>query len=333
MRLAINGFGRIGKTFLRVLCSDKQASEKLDIAVINVGPSSIENVAHFFKYDTLMGVYQGTVVLSDNFLCIDNKKIEIISQPTPSQNVWGKKGIDWVVDCSGRFTERDKAEIHIDQGATKVLISAPASDEDIAIIPGVNDNLFDAKKHTIISLGSCTTNALFPVLKVLFDAGYFQHGIATTIHAYTPSQALLDTNNNDVERSRAAALNIVPTKTGAASMVAKIMPTLKNKIDIVAVRVPVAKVSLLELVFQACQNIEIALLHDTFKEAANNAMKNIICVSQEALVSSDFYGRPESVIIDTSMTRTCQTLGTIFGWYDNEWGYSQRIKDFLLSTI
>lgn len=333
MRIAINGFGRIGKNFLRAICNDPKARTLLDVAVINVGPVSIESTGHFFKYDTLLGTYKGSVVMEGNFLSIDGKKIEIVAQPIPSDGLWKKHTIEWVVDCSGKFTHRAKAEIHLQQGAKRVLVSAPAQGEDVSLILGVNENAFDAKKHTIVSLGSCTTNALFPLLKVLHDAGGFSHGLATTIHAYTVSQALLDENGGGAERSRAAALNIVPTKSGASSMIAKVMPALEGKIDIVSVRVPVAKVSLIELVFSSPQEITVEKIHTLFEQACKAAMKNIVALSYESLVSTDFYARPESVIIDIAMTRVIGNMGHIFGWYDNEWGYSERLKDFLLCCV
>ena len=330
MRIAINGFGRIGRTFLRCLLQDDTISKKIEIVAINVGKSQPDFTAHMFKYDTLMGTYQGMVTSENNALLIDDHRIKIIAELKAEKLPWQDLKIDWVVDCSGKFTHREDAQKHIDAGAKYVLISAPAHDEDVAIVPGVNEQLFDATRHTIVSLGSCTTNAFMTMLKVLHDTVGMERGFMTTTHAYTNSQVLLDVEAKDLRFSRAAALNIIPATTGAADMITKIIPALKDKVSAMAMRVPVGKVSLIDLVFEAKKELSVQKLHDIFTNAMQTNMKNIVKLTMEPLVSSDFSGDPHSVIIDGLLTNTNGFMGQVFGWYDNEWGYSMRMKDFLV---
>ena len=329
MRIAINGFGRIGRNFLRCLLRDHATREKIEIVAINIGPAERDFVAHMFKYDTLMGTYQGAVSVEGDELVIDSYRIKIIAQLDVEKLPWKQLSIDWVVDCTGRFTHRSDAEKLLRAGAQHVLISAPAKDEDVSIIPGVNENIFDAQRHTIVSLGSCTTNAFMTMLKVLDDNFVIQHGFMTTTHAYTNSQVLLDVEDSDLRRARAAALNIIPTSTGAAKMVAKVLPGLADKISAMAIRVPVAKVSLIELTFLAEKNISVDLINDAFFTASQKSMKGILAVTCEPLVSSDFSNNDHSVIIDAPLTQVNGALAQVFGWYDNEWGYSMRMRDFL----
>ena len=327
MRVAINGFGRIGRSFLRCVEQDKKSN--FEVVAINIGDSKPEYVAHMFKYDTLMGKFAGEVAVEGDALVVDGHRITIIAELDPEKLPWKKLDIDWVVDCTGKFTHREGAQKHITAGAQRVLISAPAHDEDVAIIPGVNEELFNAVKHRIVSLGSCTTNAFLPTLKVIDDAFGIVRGCMTTTHAYTNSQVLLDVDAKDLRFSRAAALNIIPATTGAAGMVEKILPHLKDKVSAKAMRVPVGKVSLIDLVFEAKKELSVDAIHDAFKRAAQGKMKNIVALTMEPLVSSDFSGDSHSVIIDGLLTTTNDTMGQVFGWYDNEWGYSERMKDFL----
>jgi glyceraldehyde 3-phosphate dehydrogenase len=327
MRVAINGFGRIGRSFLR--CVEQDKKNNFEVVAINIGDSKPEYVAHMFKYDTLMGKFAGEVSVEKDELIVDGHRIKIIAELDPEKLPWKKLDIDWVVDCTGKFTHREGAQKHITAGAQRVLISAPAHDEDVAIIPGVNEELFNAVKHRIVSLGSCTTNAFLPTLKVIDDAFGIVRGCMTTTHAYTNSQVLLDVDAKDLRFSRAAALNIIPATTGAAGMVEKILPHLKDKVSAKAMRVPVGKVSLIDLVFEAKKELSVDAIHDAFKRAAQGKMKNIVALTMEPLVSSDFSGDSHSVIIDGLLTTTNDTMGQVFGWYDNEWGYSERMKDFL----
>lgn len=329
MRVAINGFGRIGRSFLRCVEQDKKLHNQIEVVAINIGNSKPEYVAHMFKYDTLMGIFPGSISVEGDELVVNGHRMHIIAELDAQKLPWKKLNIDWVVDCSGKFTHRECAQEHITAGAQRVLISAPAHDEDVAIIPGVNEELFDAAKHKIVSLGSCTTNAFLPTLKVIDDAFGIVRGCMTTTHAYTNSQVLLDVEAKDLRFSRAAALNIIPASTGASSMVAKILPHLGDKVSAVAIRVPVGKVSLLDLVFTTQKELSVDEIHGAFKKVVEGKMKNIVQLTMEPLVSSDFSGNPHSVIIDGLLTNTKGTMGQIFGWYDNEWGYSMRMKDFL----
>lgn len=327
MRIAINGFGRIGRTFLRCILKNKKSD--LQIVAINIGSAKPESTAHMFKYDTLMGTYDGNVSIAGNELVIDNQRIRIIAELDAEKLPWNTLAIDWVVDCTGKFTHRADVQKHIAAGAKRVLISAPAHDEDIAIIPGVNEQLFDAQKHTIVSLGSCTTNAFMTTIKALDDAFGIVRGFMTTTHAYTNTQVLLDVDAKDLRFSRAAALNIIPASSGASSMLGKIFPHLDKKISVIATRVPVGKVSLIDFVFEAKKNLSVDAIHDVFVTVSKSSMKNILALTMEPLVSSDFGGNDNSVIIDGLLTNVNGTMGQIFGWYDNEWGYSMRMKDFL----
>jgi glyceraldehyde 3-phosphate dehydrogenase len=333
MRIAINGFGRIGRTFLRCLFYGAR-SHTIEVVAINIGNGNPQTIAHMFKYDTLMGTFAGDVSITENNeLIIDDKQSAIIAELDPEKLPWKKLHIDWVVDCTGKFTHRDAAQKHIIAGAERVLISAPAHDEDIAIIPGVNEEQFDAQKHAIVSLGSCTTNAFMPTVKVLDDAFGLVRGFMTTTHAYTNSQVLLDVDAKDLRFSRAAALNIIPASSGASSMVKKIFPHLATKLSVVAMRVPVGKVSLMDFVFEAQKSLSVDSLHEVFTDSSRTRMKNILALTMEPLVSSDFSGNGHSVIIDGLLTDVQGSMGHIFGWYDNEWGYSMRMRDFLEYTV
>src|SRR4030095_13888787 len=302
--------------------------EKIQIVAINVGSASIENTAHMFKYDTLMGTYPSSVMMEGDELVIDDYRIRIIAELEAEKLPWKKLTIDWVVDCSGRFTDRVGAQKHIAAGAQCVLISAPAHDEDVAIVPGVNEQLFDATHHKIVSLGSSTTNAFMTMLKVLNDGFGIERGFMTTTHAYTNSQVLLDVEAKDLRFSRAAALNIIPSTTGASRMIAKVIPQLAGKVSAIAIRVPVGKVSLIDLVFEIKTNLSVTAVHDAFINASQTGMKNILALTMQPLVSSDFSGNDNSVIIDGLLTTINGTMGQVFGWYDNEWGYSMRMRDF-----
>lgn len=331
--LALNGFGRIGKTFLRTILLDKQAKEKLNVSVINIGKGDPEATALAFKYDTLMGTYPEQVAYKDNNLIIGNLKIPVISQLDPAKADWNKYEIDWVVEASGKFTHKSQAEKHLSAGAKKVLITAPAVDEDVTIIPGVNNGEY-RKEYKIISLGSCTTNALAPMVKVLVDNFTVQKVVMTTVHAYTNSQALLDVDPNmkNPRRSRAAALNIVPSTTGATKVIGKVIPQVANKTIGHALRVPVGKESIIDLLVVIDGKADKNEINKLYQNASETNLKNILKVSYEPLVSSDHAGDPHSVIIDALLTQTLDNAIKVFGWYDNEWAYSTRLKDFLLSV-
>ncbi len=330
MRVAINGFGRIGRNFLRAILQDAHACKKLQVVAINIGPGKLKFVKHMFKYDTLMGTYPGSVTLIGDELVIDDTRIKIVTELDPQLINWKQLGIDWVVECTGKFTNREGAEKHLIAGAQYVLISAPAKGEDIAIIPGVNEADFNKNNDHIISLGSCTTNAFMTMLKVLHDRFAIERGFMTTIHAYTNAQVLLDVNDTDLRRARAAALNTIPTSTGAAAMLGKIIPDLEGRMSAMAIRVPLGKVSLIDLTFIARKPLSVEEIHDAFVQATKSSMHGIVDLTMEPLVSSDFNGNNHSVTIDGLLTNVNGIMGNIFGWYDNEWAYSVRLKDFLL---
>lgn len=332
IRIAINGFGRIGRNFLRTLLLDTAAQNNIEVVAINIGPAQKESIAHMFTYDTIMGTYPGSVSADHDYLTIDTRRIRIVAEKDAHKLPWKELNIDWVVEASGRFTKRQDAALHLQAGAGKVLITAPAHDDDITIIPGVNDAVYDASNHQIVSLGSCTSNALLPMLKVVDDAFGIDQGCMTTVHAYTNTQVLLDVEGEDLRRSRAAALNIIPTSTGSSKMIGKILPHLHNRIQATAIRVPVAIVSLIDLTVTTKEAVTIEALHQAFAVAAKSRPA-IIGLCTQPLVSTDFKGNAHSVIIDTQLTTVSGTnMAKLFGWYDNEWAYSTRLKDFLLST-
>jgi glyceraldehyde 3-phosphate dehydrogenase len=331
MRIAVNGFGRIGRNFVRTLLQDEHARKAIQIAAINIGPGDREAIPYIFKYDTLMGTFNGAVSLEANHtLHIDGVTVPLLAESSPEAINWRQYDVDWVVDCSGHFTHRKDAEKHIAAGARAVLISAPAHDEDITIIPGVNNAAFNPQKHKIVSLGSCTTNALMPMVKCLHDAFTIKQGFMTTVHAYTNSQVLLDVSvGGDVRRSRAAALNIIPTSTGAMKVLGRVMPELEGKMQGFALRVPVGKVSILDVVIQTAKPMTVEGIHNAVRMAGKGAMEGIMDLSLEPLVSSDYSGNPHSVIIDGMLTEADGSMAKVVGWYDNEWAYSERLKDFL----
>jgi glyceraldehyde 3-phosphate dehydrogenase len=331
--IAINGFGRIGRNFLRAVLSDKRAKEQLHIKAINVGPANPAYVAHMYKYDTLMGTTSAQVSGTETTLTIDDLVIPLLAESDPLALHWKKYDVDWVVDATGAFTNRERAQLHVKAGAKKVLITAPATDEDITVIPGVNDDQYDPASHTIVALGSCTTNAFIPLLKVLHENFDVKDGLMTTIHAYTNSQVLLDVEGEDLRRSRAAALNIIPTHTGVSRLIKQLIPSLKGSIKAMAVRVPVAKVSLIDFSFSATYSFTKEQINEVLINAAQEeSLSRIIGVSHNELVSSDFSGVDYSIIVDTPLTEAAGSLGKVMGWYDNEWAFSVRLKDFLLQN-
>lgn len=331
MNIAINGFGRIGKNFLRVLFNDKSALKTLTPTVINIGYGDIQHTAYSFKYDSILETFPGSVSMNGDELIVDDQRIKIIAEPDPRNIDWNAYNIDWVVEASGQFTSREKAQLHRDSGAKKVLVTAPATDEDITIIPGVNDSDYKPD-HTIVSLGSCTTNALAPLMKVLTENITIKNVQFTTIHSYTNAQVLLDVEKKQYRNSRAAALNIIPTTTGASKVIEKVLPAVKGNILGCAVRVPVAKVSLLDVVATTDDSITSSAVNELLQAAAHGNLKNILDVTNDPVVSCDMNKNPHSVVIDSLLTQTQAGLIKVSGWYDNEWAYCERLKDFLLNS-
>lgn len=332
LKIAINGFGRIGRTFLRTIMLDAAALKKINIVAINIGPSDPHGIAHLFKYDSIMRTFPGSVHCDGSTLTINDHVIKLYAEREPEKLPWKNLDIDWVVDASGCFTTKESATRHIKAGSKKVLITAPATDEDISIIPGVNDKAYNPEKHTIVSLGSCTTNCFAPMIKVIRESFGITQGLMSTTHAYTNDQVLLDVEHKDPRRARAAAINIIPTKTGADKMITKIYPDLEGKLKAISIRVPVPVVSLIDFTFTAEKPISKELINQAFETAAKTDLKNIIEYVTEPLVSSDFIGNTHSCILDSMMTQSVGNLGKVFAWYDNEFGYSTRLKDFLLGN-
>jgi glyceraldehyde 3-phosphate dehydrogenase len=325
IRVGINGFGRIGRQVLRAM--REYYPNDIDVVAFN-DLGDLHTMAHLFRYDSNYGHYQGKVEIGDGTLVVDGDEIKALAEKDPSALPWGDLGVDIVIESTGRFTDKENASKHIAAGAKKVIISAPAKNEDITICLGVNEDAYDPSKHHVISNASCTTNCLAPAAKVVNDKFGITRGLMTTIHSYTNDQQILDLPHKDLRRARAAALNIIPTTTGAAKAVALVIPELKGKFDGFSVRVPTPTVSLVDFV----ADVETATTKDeliaAFEEAANGRMQGILGVSHEPLVSMDYKGDSRSSIIDAeSCTVMGGTMVKVVTWYDNEWGYSCRVAD------
>lgn len=323
-RIGINGFGRIGRQVTKAI---KQTYKDIDIVAVNDLASPEEN-AHLFKYDTNYGKYPGTVEVDGDNIVIDGDKIKVLKEKDPAKLPWKDLGVELVIESTGLFTDADKARAHITAGAKRVLISAPAKGEDITVVLGVNEDKYDPAKHFIVSNASCTTNGLAPVAKILEDNFGIEKALMTTVHAYTNDQKILDVVHKDWRRARAAAMNIIPTTTGAAKAVALTMPELKGKFHGFSLRVPVSTVSIIDLVGNLKRDATAEELNAAFKAASEGSMKGILGYSQEPLVSSDYKGDPRSTIVDAELTMVIGgNLFKVVTWYDNEWGYSVRVAD------
>jgi len=323
LRVAINGFGRIGRMVLRAACKDKN----FDFVAIN-DLTDAATLAHLFKYDSVHGVFTGKVEHTSDSLIVNGKSIKIYAVRNPAELPWKKDKIDVVLESTGLFTSKDKAELHLQAGAKKVVISAPATNEDITIVMGVNDHLYDPKKHNVISNASCTTNCLAPVAKVLHEAFGIEKGLVTTVHSYTNDQNVLDLPHKDLRRARAAALSMIPTTTGAAKAVSLVLPELKGKLDGMAIRVPTPNVSVIDLVATLKKKTDVVKVNAVLKKASKGALKGILGFSEEPLVSIDFNGNPLSSIVDASCTKVIgDNMVKVISWYDNEAGFSNRVVD------
>jgi len=325
IKIGINGFGRIGRLTLKAIM--ERCGGKLEVVAVNDLTDAKTN-AHLFKYDSNYGVYPGKVEAQEGFIIIDGRKIKVIAERDPAQIPWRDLGVDIVIESTGLFTEAGKAASHFQGGAKKVIISAPAHGEDISIVLGVNEGQYDPNKHRIISNGSCTTNCIAPVVKVLHQSFGITHGLMTTIHSYTNDQKILDVFHRDLRRARAAAVNIIPTTTGAARMVTVVIPELKGKLHGIAIRVPTATVSIVDFVADLNREATVEQVNDAFREAAEGELKGIVEYCDIPLVSSDFKGNPASAIFDALSTMVIDgNLVKVLAWYDNEWGYSCRLAD------
>lgn len=324
-KVAINGFGRIGRQALKAMLENHKS---IEVVAVNDLVDTKTN-AHLFKYDSNYGRFNGTVETDGDNLVINGKSIRITKERDPGSLPWGEMGVDVVLESTGIFTSREGASKHLSAGAKKVVISAPAKGEDITIVLGVNHNDYDPDKHHIISNASCTTNCLAPAAKVLNDGWGIEQAFMTTIHAYTNDQKILDLPHEDLRRARAAALSIIPTSTGAAKAISLVLPDLKGKFDGIAMRVPTPTVSIVDFVATVKKEVTAADLNKAFQEAANGPMKGILAYSDEPLVSMDYKGHPASSIIDSLSTQAMGKLVKVVTWYDNEWGYSNRVGDLI----
>ncbi|MCY4147027.1 MAG: type I glyceraldehyde-3-phosphate dehydrogenase [Chloroflexi bacterium] len=324
IRVGINGFGRIGRQVLKAM--RERYADEIDIVAFN-DLGDLDTMAHLFRYDSSYGVYPGSVEVADGALVVDGDSVAALSQRDPAQLPWGDMDVDVVIESTGIFRDKASASKHISAGAQKVIISAPAKGEDITIVLGVNQDRYDPAAHHVVSNASCTTNCLAPAAKVVNDAFGIQQGFMTTIHSYTTDQQILDLPHKDLRRARAAAVNMIPTSTGAAQAVALVVPELKGKFDGMAVRVPTPTGSLVDFVATVDKAPSKDELIAAFDEAAAGAMHGYLAVSREPLVSSDYVGNPHSSVIDALATDVAGNLVKVITWYDNEWGYSCRTAD------
>jgi glyceraldehyde 3-phosphate dehydrogenase len=327
IRVGINGFGRIGRNFYRANAANPGSG--IEIVAVN-DLTDTKTLAHLFKYDSVHGIYDGDVSAGSTSIEIDGDEIAVLVEKDPAALPWKKLNVDIVLESTGRFTKAADARKHIAGGARKVLISAPATDEDITIVLGVNEGRYDAAKHDIISNASCTTNCLAPMVKVVRDSFGFKHASMTTIHSYTNDQSILDLPHKDLRRARAAAISQIPTTTGAAKATGLVIPEVRGKIDGIAVRVPTPDVSFTDLVVEVERATTVDAVNAAFRAAAAGPLTGILAVSEEELVSVDYIGNSYSCTLDAKTTNVIDgTLVKVCGWYDNEWGYASRCVDLL----
>lgn len=321
IRIGINGFGRIGRILFRAILEGGY-----DIEVVAVNDlTDAKTLAHLLKYDSVHGRLPNEVSYTEESIIIDGKAIKVLSQPEPSKLPWSELDVHTVVEATGRFTKREDAARHLEAGAERVLVTAPSKGADATIVPGVNHETYDPERHRVVSLASCTTNCLAPMVKVLHDEFGVERGLMTTIHAYTNNQRLLDMQHRDLRRARAAAINIVPTTTGAARAIGLVLPELDGRLNGMAMRVPVSNVSITDLVAQLSGEATAEEVNEAYKRASEGSLKGILAYTEEPLVSSDFIHDPHSVTIDGLSTMAIGSLVKVVGWYDNEWGYCNRL--------
>ena len=324
VKVGINGFGRIGRNVYRA------ARGRSDVEIVAVNDiTDTKTLAHLLKYDSILGNFEGDVAADGDHLQVDGSRVKVFAERDPGNLPWRDLGIDIVIESTGLFTDATKAKVHIDKGgAKKVIISAPAKNEDITIVLGVNGECYDPRQHHVVSNASCTTNCLAPVAKVLHDSFGIEAGLMTTVHSYTSDQRLLDAPHSDLRRARAAALSVIPTTTGAAKAMALVMPELKGKFHGISLRVPTPNVSLVDLAVTTRDAVSAETINEALREAAASDLKGILAVTDEELVSSDFKGNSNSSIVDAPLTMVIgDRHGKVFAWYDNEWGYSCRVVD------
>jgi len=329
-RVGINGFGRIGRNFFRAA---RERDADFEVVAFN-DLGDVPTMAHLLRHDSVLGSFAGTVEVESGSLHVDGKELKGLAERDPASLPWGDLGVDVVIESTGFFTDRASAQKHLDAGAKKVIISAPATDPDITLVLGVNDDQYDADKHSIISNASCTTNCVAPMAKVLDDAFGIERGFMTTIHAYTNDQQVLDLPHKDLRRARAAAINLIPTSTGAARAIGVVMPHLKGKIDGISVRAPVPTGSLTDLVVELRSEATKDAVNAAFQAAAESfSLAPYLDYSTEPLVSTDIVHTPASCTFDSELTMANGTSAKVFGWYDNEWGYSCRLVDLVPKVL
>jgi glyceraldehyde 3-phosphate dehydrogenase (phosphorylating) len=326
VKVGINGFGRIGRNVFRAALGNPA----IEFVAVN-DLTSPATLAHLLKYDSILGNLPNTITAGEDFITVDGKKLKVFAERDPAKLDWSSTGAQVVIESTGHFTDATKAKAHLQGTVKKVIISAPASNEDLTIVLGVNQDKYDAKKHHVISNASCTTNCLAPLAKVLNDTFGIVSGIMTTIHSYTNDQVILDFPHKDLRRGRAAALSMIPTSTGAAKALHLVVPELKGKLDGFAIRVPTPNVSVVDLTFTSEKPVTKEAINDALQAAADGPMKGILGLENNELVSSDFKGNPLSSIVDSPLTKTVgNNMAKVISWYDNEWGYSNRVKDLVL---
>ena len=326
VRVGINGFGRIGRNFFRAA---RAAGADIEIVAVN-DLTDNKTLAHLLKYDSILGRLDADVTFDDEAIYVGDQKIAAFAERDPAKLDWASVGVDIVIESTGFFTDATKAKAHVDGGAKKVIISAPAKNEDITVVMGVNHELYDPAAHTVISNASCTTNCLAPMAKALNDGLGIEKGLMTTIHAYTQDQNLQDAPHSDLRRARAANLSIIPTSTGAAKAVSLVLPELKGKLDGYALRVPVPTGSATDLTFTASRETTVEEVNQIVKTAAEGAMKGFLVYTEDPIVSADIVTDPSSCIFDSGLTKVIGDQVKVVGWYDNEWGYSNRLADLVV---
>ncbi|MBI2093623.1 MAG: type I glyceraldehyde-3-phosphate dehydrogenase [Candidatus Omnitrophica bacterium] len=326
IRIGINGFGRIGRNVLRAALN----RPGLEFVALNDLPTPPQTLAHLLKYDSILGPFQADVAAGQDTISVNGKALKLFTGKSPAEIPWDQVGVDLVIESTGAFTDKEKAAAHLTRGVKKVVITAPAKNEDITIVMGVNDKSYDPAKHHVVSNASCTTNCVVPMAKLIHERFTILRGFMTTIHSYTNDQRLLDLTHKDLRRARAAALSMIPSTTGAAKTVGVVFPELKGKIDGLSIRVPTPNVSIVDLSCQVEKATTIEEVNGIFKAASEGPMKRILQYCTEPLVSKDFNGNPHSCIFDATMTAVIDKhLVKAFGWYDNEWGYSNRVVDLI----
>jgi glyceraldehyde 3-phosphate dehydrogenase len=325
IRVGVNGFGRIGRNFYRAV---KASGADIEIVAVN-DLTDNATLAHLLKYDSILGRLGEDVKATDEEIVVGGKAIKAFAERDPAALKWGELGVDVVIESTGFFTDANKARVHADNGAKKVIISAPAKNEDVTIVMGVNDDSYDPAAHTVISNASCTTNCLAPMAKVLHDTFVIEKGLMTTIHAYTQDQNLQDAPHSDLRRARAAAINVVPTSTGAAKAISLVLPELKGKLDGYALRVPIPTGSVTDLTVTVGRGTTVEEVNAAMKAAAEGSLKGYLTYTEDPIVSSDIVTDPSSCIFDSGLTKVIGNQVKVVGWYDNEWGYSNRLADLV----